>query len=207
MNNLEPSSVINSVSDTHPKKPWNAFGHRFHDLWIDGRRADYEVMNERAVRAAAGLMMISAAITFALAFFEQRYLPIRVFTLLATADFAIQLCTGLSAFNPFGVLGSWLVRKQQPEWVGAVQKRFAWGLGLIMAATVAFLVNTGQNGAFSATLCMLCISFMWMEASLGVCLGCKLYDGLARLGMVTQPKNKPACPGGVCAIPTTNSNH
>ena len=77
MTHHNPSQVINSVSDAHPKKPWNAFGHRFYDLWIDGRRAEYEVMNERAVRAAAGLMMLTAAIAFALAIFEKLYLPMQ----------------------------------------------------------------------------------------------------------------------------------
>ena len=197
---------INSVTDAVPRKAWHAFGHRFHDLWIDGRRADYEVMNERAVRATAGLMMILAGIAFTLAYFEQIYLPIQVFTVLAALDFAIRLFSGLTTFSPFGKLGFWLVRKQAPEWVGAKQKRFAWSLGLIMASTVAYLVNTGQNGDLSATLCMICILLMWMEASLGICMGCKIYGGLIKLKITPQPENKPACPGGVCAVPVSDTD-
>ncbi|MDJ0739601.1 MAG: DUF4395 domain-containing protein [Gammaproteobacteria bacterium] len=157
-------------------------------------------MNERAVRAAAGLMMMFASVAFVLAFLEQIYLPIQVFTILAALDFAARLVTGLSTLSPFGILGAWLVRKQRPEWVGAKQKRFAWSLGLIMASVVAYLVNTGQNGDLSSALCLVCISLMWMEASLGICVGCKLFDALIRLRLVTRPANKPACPGGSCSL-------
>ena len=201
------AKIFSSIEDAEPRKQWYAFGYCFRDLKIDGQVADYEVINERAVRATAGLMMISASVSFVLAYFEGLYLPIRIFTILAALDFTVRLFTGLTTLSPFGKLGSWLVRKQRPEWVGATQKRFAWSLGLVMASVVAYLVNTGQSGDLSSALCMTCIILMWMEASLGICMGCKLYDSFIRAGLVKNPRNRPACPGGVCSTPTSDSAH
>jgi hypothetical protein len=35
-------------------------------------------------------------------------------------------------------VGGWIVRHQAPEWVGAPQKRFAWGLGLLLGLAMAY---------------------------------------------------------------------
>ena len=190
-----------SSRDRKISKRWNSFGYRIEDLWIDGKKADYPVVNERAVRATAGLMLASAGIAFVLAYFMKFYVPIRIVTALAAIDFAVRLFSGLTPLSPFGIIGSWLVRKQRPEWVGAIQKRFAWSLGLVMASTVSYLVNTGQNGLVSSSLCTICLTLMWMEASLGICLGCKIYELLLRCCVVRTPKVRPACPGGVCSVP------
>lgn len=202
---LTPNPILNSVDDAEPRKAWNAFGHRFHDLEIDGHRADYAVVNERAVRATAGLMMVSAAVAFALAYFDDFYLPLQVFTLVAAADFGVRLFSGLATLSPFGRLGAWLVRRQRAEWVGATQKRFAWSLGLMMASLVTYLLHTGSTGGLSTALCLTCIALMWMEASLGICVGCRLFDALIRAGVIKRPENRPACPGGVCTIPVADS--
>lgn len=193
---------LNSVQDSYYSKPWNAVGYQFVDLYMDSNHVTYQVVNERAVRAAAGLMMATAGLAVILAFFKQIYLPIRIFTVVAVFDFAVRQVSGLSILSPFGILGNFLVRNQRPEWAGAKQKLFAWALGLIMASFTAYLVNTGQNGPLSFTLCLICISLMWMEASLGICLGCKVYNLLLKWKIIPQPEVKPACPGGVCAIPS-----
>ena len=83
------------------------------------------MVNERAVRATAGLTLIAAAIAFLSAYLIQEYTPIKVITTLFFFDFSIRMFTGLTPLSPFGVLGTLLVINQRPEYVGAVQKRFA----------------------------------------------------------------------------------
>jgi hypothetical protein len=34
------------------------------------------------------------------------------------------------------ILGSFMVKKQKPDYVGAIQKRFAWLIGLLMATAM-----------------------------------------------------------------------
>jgi hypothetical protein len=186
--------------------PWYRFAHRFDGLWIDGQPATYPVVNERAVRATAGLTFVAAGIAFFLAFFLGNYAPLKLVTLLVFTDFALRLATGMTPLSPLGLLGTCLVARQRPEWVGAAQKRFAWTLGLIMSGTVAFLVNTGRTGMLSASLCMICLTLMWMETALGLCIGCSLYRWLARSGVIRQPDVQPACPGGLCAVHQASPN-
>jgi Domain of unknown function (DUF4395) len=106
--------------------PWNSFGQRFDNLTVWGRPARFPVVNERAVRATAGIVMVLAAVAIAIAYFDKNYTPIRIIAILVAADYALRQVTGLTPLSPIGTLGTFLVRNQTPEWVGATQKRFAW---------------------------------------------------------------------------------
>ena len=176
-----------------------SFGQQISGLELFGRPAPYPVMNERAVRATAGLMLVAATLAFSLAYFNKFFIPIKVVTVVFFFDFLIRLFAGLTPLSPFGVLGSFLVRSQEPEWVGAAQKRFAWSLGLIMALAMSLITNFNIRGALPFTICMICISLMWMESALGLCLGCKIYLLLIKTNIVTNPEHAPICAGDSCA--------
>ncbi len=126
---------LNEVHERWPNKSWNQFGYRFKDLEIYGRYANYEVIYEREVRAAAGIKLAIIAPSVAIAFFTGNYLPLKIVVTFVGIDFLIRLVTGLNPFSPIGMLARFMVRKQEPEWVGAAQKRFAWFLGIMMATT------------------------------------------------------------------------
>ena len=175
-----------------------SFGQVIPGLSIHGRPAPYPVMNERAVRAAAGLMLIAAAVAFSLALFEKIYLPIRIITVVFLFDFAARVVAGLTPFSPFGVLGTLLVRKQEPEWSGAIQKRFAWTLGLLMALSMSIITNLNIRGTLPMTMCLICMALMWMEAALGICVGCKMYNWLVKAKIFKAPEHAPACAGDAC---------
>jgi hypothetical protein len=49
-------------------------------------------------------------------------------------------------------------------------------------------------------ICMTCLFFMWMESALGICVGCKIYYWLIKLGILKEPEHRPACPGWACSI-------
>ena len=85
------------------------------------------VLNERAVRASAGILFFFAFIAFMNAFLLGNFQPTRLFVVVFLLEFAIRIFIN-PAYAPSLIIGQWVVRKQQAEYVGAPQKRFAWAL-------------------------------------------------------------------------------
>lgn len=163
------------------------FGERLPDFEIP-------VLNERAVRASAGILLLLAMVAFMNAWLLGNFQPTRVFVLAFLAEFAIRLFVN-PLYAPTLIVGQWLVRKQQPEWVGAPQKRFAWAIGFALALTMLYLIVIRQVvGPANLLVCAACITLMLFESAFGICLGCKLYNLFGKT---------PAqlCPGGVCEAP------
>lgn len=191
-----------------PRSARFMFGNIIPGLVINGRPAPYPVMNERAVRATAGLMLIVATLAFSQAFFLKNFLPLKIITPILFLDFTIRVLTGPTRFSPFGALGAFLVRNQKPEWVGATQKRFAWSIGIAVALLMTVITNMNITGTLPLSFCVMCMSLMWMEAALGVCVGCAIYKWLVHRGLMKAPQFAPACAGGVCdpAVPADRAN-
>ncbi|MFT4310465.1 MAG: DUF4395 domain-containing protein [Candidatus Woesearchaeota archaeon] len=176
------------------------FGQVIDGLKIYGRDAPYPVLNERDARAAAGIMLIIGIVTFVYALLLQNFVPLTIVVLAFTLEFAIRVLIN-PQLAPFYALGTFIVSNQKPEYSGAVQKRFAWSLGLAMALTMIIVFfGFGLRGIVPFTICSICLALLWLETSFGICVGCKLYNGLMALGIIPQPTHKPACPGGVCEI-------
>jgi hypothetical protein len=176
------------------------FGQRISGLTVDGRQLHAAVFDEHQVRAAAGITMVFGAVAFAAAYFGQDYVPLQVVASLFLVEFVTRLVAGLR-FSPVGVLAGLMVRGRAPEWVSAKPKRFAWSIGLGMAFAMTIVTNSGVRGTVPRVICLVCITMMWMEAVLGVCLGCKLHAFLVRRGMTTKDPAFEVCAGGVCEIP------
>lgn len=152
---------------------------------------DIPVFNERAVRAAAGLLFLIGFSAVAHAYFTGDFQPVRAFGVLFLIDMGIRL--GLNhRFAPSMALGALIVRRQRPEWVGAAQKRLAWGLGFAMAFVGCLGMGWfGIQNEVMLLWCSFCLGLMFLEAAFGICVGCELYRLFA--------KEKPQlCPGGVC---------
>lgn len=155
---------------------------------------DIPVLNERAVRAAAGILFVFALTTFMQAFQNGNFHPTRIFVIAFMIDFAIRLFVN-PAYAPSLIVGQWIVNGQQPEWVGAPQKRFAWGIGLALAVAMFFLMVIGHVvGPINMLVCGTCLLLLFFETSFGICIGCKIYNMLP--GARAQ-----LCPGGACEIP------
>ena len=108
------------------------------------------VLNERAVRAAAGIVFFFAIVAFMNAWLVGNFQPTRVFVVAFLIDFTIRIFVN-PRFAPSLILGQWMVRKQQPEWAGAPQKRFAWAIGFVLALWFAFGAGCWV-GAYVASL-------------------------------------------------------
>jgi hypothetical protein len=179
--------------------PWNSFGQRFDNLTVWGRPARFPVVNERAVRATAGIVMALAAIAIAISYFDKNYTPIRIIAVFVAADYAVRQVAGLTPLSPIGTLGTFLVRNQTPEWVGATQKRFAWALAFGMALLIAILTNVEVHGLGVQLIGLALITLLWLESVVGFCVGCFIYSRLIRAGLV-HPEDAPACGGNSCEI-------
>ncbi|WP_296871635.1 DUF4395 domain-containing protein [Tibeticola sp.] len=157
---------------------------------VDGY--DIPVLNERAVRAAAGVLLVGAMIAFMNAWLLGNFQPTRVFVVAFLLDFSVRLFAH-PRYAPSLILGQWLVRRQQPEWVGAPQKRFAWAIGFVLAASMFYLVVLRQViGPINILVCLSCLTLLFFESTCGICIGCHLYRWIRR-----EPPQ--LCPGGACA--------
>lgn len=151
------------------------------------------VVNERTVRAAAGLLFFPAVVSFMNALLTANYQPTRLFVIVFLIDMALRMLN--PRWAPSMIVGGWIVRHQTPEWVGAPQKRFAWGLGLLLGLTMLYLmVFNRYMGPLNMLVCASCLTLMFFESAFGICLGCKLYN-------LFNKEQAQLCPGGVCEVP------
>lgn len=149
------------------------------------------VLNERAVRASAGLLFLVAIIAFMNAWLTGNFQPTRVFVVAFLFDFGIRIFVN-PRYAPVLIVGQWIVRKQQAEYVGAPQKRFAWAIGFALALTMLYLVVINNViGPINLIVCAVCLTLLFFEAAFGICLGCKLYN-------LVNKGQAQLCPGNSC---------
>src|SRR4051795_13352891 len=79
------------------------FGQHLSGLTADGRPLRAAVFNEKEVRAAAGLTMVTGAIAFSYAYFDKNYTPLQVVTCVFFVEFLTRLTVGLR-YSPAGVV-------------------------------------------------------------------------------------------------------
>ena len=152
------------------------------------------VLNERAVRASAGILFFFAFIAFMNAFLLGNFQPTRLFVVVFLLEFAIRIFIN-PRYAPSLIIGQWVVRKQQAEYVGAPQKRFAWSIGLVLALAMLYLmVLNNVVGPINMIVCSVCLLLLFFEAAFGICIGCKFYNLLNK-------EKAQLCPGGVCEVP------
>jgi hypothetical protein len=165
-------------------------------LVVGGKQLYAPVVDENQARVAAGLTMAIGAVAFVYANFDKLFWPIRAVSTFLFIDFLARVTLGLRR-SPTGVVAGWLTR-QPPQWVSAKPKRFAWTLGLGMTFAMAIITNVGIRGLLPRTICLVCLTLMWMESTLGVCLGCKLYGLAVRRGWRATDPEIEVCADGSC---------
>lgn len=154
---------------------------------------DVKVLNERAVRAAAGILFFLAIVSFMNAWLMGNFQPTRIFVVAFLIDFAIRIFVN-PAYSPSLILGQFAVRKQTPEYVGAPQKRFAWAIGLALALAMLYLVVINNViGPVNLIVCATCLLLLFFESAFGICIGCKVYNLFSR-------NRAQLCPGEVCDV-------
>jgi hypothetical protein len=151
------------------------------------------VLNEREIRAAAGLLFLGTFLSLMFILFKGNFVPIKYVIILFLTDFLIRVFIN-PRFSPTLILGRLIVRNQTPEYVGAAQKKFAWIIGVILAGTMFVFFNiVNAYSPITGIICLICLIFLFFESVFGICLGCKFYP------LFFKDKVQ-YCPGEVCDI-------
>ncbi len=149
------------------------------------------VLNEREIRAAAGLLFLAVFSSFWFAILKQDFLPIKYVVSLFLADFLVRVLVN-PRYSPTLIMGRLIVRNQVPEYVGAKQKKFAWVIGVVLASAMfVHLVLVNAYGPITGIICLICMIFLFFESAFGICLGCKVYP-------LIYKEKAQFCPGEVC---------
>ena len=151
------------------------------------------VLNEREIRAAAGIFFVFAFLSVLLAVLNKNFVVLKYFVLAFLLDFIIRVFIN-PRFSPTLIIGRLIVRRQVPEYVGAAQKKFAWVIGLILALIMLVLVVfVNSYSPITGLICLICLIFLFFESAFGICLGCLFYGWY-------YGKKARYCPGEVCEV-------
>ena len=157
---------------------------------VDGY--DVLVLNEREARAAAGILFAIGILSLMNAVALGHVIVTKFFISFFTLDFVMRVLQ--PRYSPSLLLGRFFVQNQRPEYVGATQKRFAWGIGLMLAIPMFYLlVIDFQPNPIKVVVCIFCLLLLFLESAFSICVGCKIF-GIFKKDPVTH------CPGGVCEI-------
>ena len=149
------------------------------------------VLNEREIRAAAGIMFLATFISLMLILFEGNFVPIKYVITAFLIDFSIRLFVN-PKFAPILVLGRLMVSNQNPEYVGAAQKKFAWYIGLILSASMFVLMAIlNTYSMITGIVCLICLILMFFETAFCICIGFKIYNAFNK-------GKAQYCPGEIC---------
>lgn len=154
---------------------------------------DIAVLNEREVRAAAGMVFLLMFISIMVVILKGNFLLLKYAIILFLTDFSIRVFIN-PRFSPTLIFGRLVVRKQKPEYVGAAQKKFAWKIGVGMAVIMFILmIVINSYSIITGLICMICLVFLFFESAFGICLGCKFYP-------LFYKEKVRYCPGEVCEL-------
>ena len=151
------------------------------------------VLNNREIRATAGIMFLLAFISLILILSNGNFVPVKYVLSVFVVEFFIRLFIN-PKYAPLLIIGRIIVSNQNPEFVGAEQKKFAWYIGFTISTIMFFLlVILNAYSPITGFACLICLILMFSESAFGICIGCKLY------GFLKKDKAQ-YCPGEICDI-------
>ncbi len=137
-------------------------------------------VNDYAARTVAGgvVVMCVAAIAF-----DQPWLLVPL-----VYGFWARVLSG-PRFSPLGLLATRVVAPRlpwAPKFVPGPPKRFAQAIGVVFSTTALILwFGFGQHTATWLVVALLATA-AFLEAALGLCLGCKAFAVLMRIGLIPE---------------------
>ncbi len=163
----------------------------------------YKIVDERVMRASAGIMLALGIIASINGFILQNFIVVTYVSGLLMVNFLIGLVLS-PRFSPTIIVGKWMVSGQTPIPIGAVQKQFAWMLGLTLSLAIfslsLLLLSDASWFDRVCGLCLICIALLYLESVFGICVGCKLYPLAIKLKLIQEPKVRPNCMGDSCDV-------
>ncbi len=159
----------------------------------DVKGYNIRVLNEREIRAAAGILFVLMFVAILKVIFTANFILLKYAIVIFLTDMIIRVFIN-PKYSPTLILGRWIVNNQTPEYVGAVQKKFAWKIGIALGIIMLILqVIVNSFSPITGLICFICLIFLFFESAFGICLGCKFYP------MFFKDKVQ-YCPGEVCEI-------
>ncbi len=151
------------------------------------------VLNEREIRAAAGILFLIMFISIMTVLLKGNFLLLKYGITIFLTDIMIRVLINPN-YSPTLIIGRLIVRNQVPEYVGAQQKKFAWIIGLILAIIMFVLqIVVNSYSPITGLICFICLIFLFFESAFGICLGCKFYS-------LFYKEKAQYCPGEVCDV-------
>ena len=151
------------------------------------------VLNEREIRAAAGILFLVIYTALMLILFSNNFVLVKYAITLFLIDFIIRVFVS-PRFSPSLIIGRLIVKNQVPEYVGAKQKKFAWIIGVVLSGTMFLLmVLLNTYSPITGIVCLMCLIFLFFESVFGICLACKVYR-------LIYGEKAQYCPGEVCEV-------
>lgn len=150
------------------------------------------VLNEREIRAAAGILFLATFTSLMFILFKENFVLIKYVITFFLLDFMIRVFIS-PKYSPTLIFARLIVKNQTPEYVGAAQKKFAWIIGVVLSATMFyFFIIENAYGPITGIVCLICLIFLFFESAFGICLGCKFYP------LIFKDKVQ-YCPGEICS--------
>jgi Domain of unknown function (DUF4395) len=151
------------------------------------------VLNEREIRASAGILFVFMFISLMLIIFKGNFVMIKYVIILFLIDMVIRVFIS-PRYSPTLIIGRLIVGRQNPEYVGAAQKRFAWMIGIVLATMMFFLmVVLNSYSIITGLTCLICLTFLFFESAFGICIGCVFYKFFYK-------EKAQYCPGEICDV-------
>lgn len=169
--------------------------------YIENR--SFKVLDERSMRASAGIMFLFGLVASINGFILQNFTIIPYLAGFLVFNFMIGIFIN-PKFTPTVLIANLFIRKQSPLPIGAVQKKFAWSLGLALSSSIFVLsILTLKDASFFEPVCFLCIIcliLLYLETAFGICVGCKIYFFAIKIKLLPKPIEKPNCMGDSCEV-------
>lgn len=151
------------------------------------------VLNEREIRASAGIMFLALLLSLMLILFKQDFVMVKYVIVVFFTDFIIRVLVS-PRFSPVLIIGRLIVSGQVPEYVGAPQKKFAWKIGLALSGLMfLLLVVLNSYSTVTGVTCLVCLVFLFFESAFGICLACLVYRWFHK-------EEALYCAGETCAV-------
>lgn len=151
------------------------------------------VLNEREIRAAAGILFFFTFLSLLIILLKGNFVLIKYVITVFMVDFIIRVFIS-PKYAPTLVISRWIVSRQNPEYVGAAQKKFAWIIGVILStAMFVLMVILNSYSIITGLICLVCLAFLFFESAFGICLGCLFYN-------LFYKEKAQHCPGEICDV-------
>lgn len=195
---------------------------------ISNKTDKYGFVNEHEIRISTWITLVLWLFSFFLVLFKANYqIPLfLVWTIWLDFVLKVFISPKLSIFWNIVKL---FIRKKEPIWVWAVQKRFAWSIWFFISTFVMFCIlilwkytnmdvppevlNIWQTTSINIQnwslvvvpmnpailACVLCLVFMWFESVVWYCVWCSIYAKLVKKWLMKRYKWQN-CPNWVCKL-------